>query len=47
MTYDTAPYKQGVGFSYRESFNSFRDLFYPPRKKKLIGIKTSEDIPSK
>jgi hypothetical protein len=47
MTYDTAPYKQGVGFSYRESFNSFRDLFYPPRKQKLIGIKTSGEIPSK
>lgn len=29
---DQAPYKQGVGISYRKEFNSFRDLF---RKKKM------------
>ncbi|MCE1199986.1 MAG: translocation/assembly module TamB, partial [Marinilabiliales bacterium] len=34
MTYDTAPYKQGLGLSYRESFNSFRDLFRTKNSKK-------------
>ncbi len=43
MTYDTAPYKQGVGFSYRESFNSLRDLFLHRREKKLQQLKTTED----
>jgi hypothetical protein len=27
MNYDTAPYTQGVGFSYREEFTTLRDLF--------------------
>ncbi|HKK80596.1 MAG TPA: translocation/assembly module TamB domain-containing protein, partial [Prolixibacteraceae bacterium] len=27
LIYDTAPYTQGVGFSYREEFNSFKELF--------------------
>ncbi len=42
MTYDTAPYKQGVGFSYRESFNSLRDLFLPRREKNLLQLKPTE-----
>jgi hypothetical protein len=46
ITYDTAPYKQGVGFSYRESFNSFKDLFNQPRRKKLSGT-TPEDNPDR
>lgn len=43
MTYDTAPYKQGVGFSYRESFNSFRDLFHLKRTKRLPPLKPLEN----
>jgi hypothetical protein len=39
MTYDTSPYKQGIGLSYRESFNSFYDLFYPIRIKKQPRLK--------
>ena len=39
MIYDTAPYKQGVGFSYRESFNSFSDLFKPKQKTRLSPLK--------
>jgi hypothetical protein len=45
MTYDSAPYKQGVGFSYRESFNSFRDLFLPKREKRLFPLKPGGDTP--
>ncbi|MEI7424207.1 MAG: translocation/assembly module TamB domain-containing protein [Prolixibacteraceae bacterium] len=39
MIYDIAPYKQGVGFSYRESFNSFGDLFKPKQKMKLSPLR--------
>ncbi len=43
MTYDTAPYKQGIGFSYRGSFNTFSDLFQRRPGKKITGIKPSEE----
>jgi hypothetical protein len=46
MTYDTAPYKQGIGFSYRESFNSFHDLFNPRKFKKQQPLKTTENVPA-
>lgn len=46
ITYDTAPYKQGIGFSYRESFNSFKDLFNQPGRKKLSGS-TPEENPDR
>ena len=39
MIYDAAPYKQGVGFSYRESFNSFSDLFRSKQKTRLSPLK--------
>ncbi len=42
MTYDTAPYKQGVGFTYRGSFNSFQDLFHRPKHKLLPQVQTSD-----
>jgi hypothetical protein len=47
MTYDTAPYKQGIGFSYRESFNTFYDLLHPHREKKAKQIKTSGVKPAR
>ena len=47
MTYDTSPYKQGIGFSYRESFNSFHDLFYPQRDKKPPRTKGIKNIPAR
>jgi hypothetical protein len=43
MTYDTAPYKQGIGFSYRESFDSLRDLFLPKKKRNQLRFNTSPD----
>ena len=45
MIYDTAPYKQGIGFTYRESFNSFKDLFRPKRDKKKQPQKPAGNIP--
>jgi hypothetical protein len=45
ITYDTAPYKQGIGFSYRESFNTFYELFHPQREKKVKRKNVSGDIP--
>ncbi len=46
MTYDTAPYKQGLGFSYRESFNSFSDLFRPKRDKNSRKLKPVQIDPA-
>jgi len=46
MTYDTSPYKQGIGFSYRESFNSFYDLFHPQKDKNQKRFKTTDTIPA-
>jgi hypothetical protein len=46
ITYDTAPYKQGIGFSYRESFNTFYELLHPQREKKVKRNKVSKDIPA-
>jgi hypothetical protein len=46
MTYDTAPYKQGIGFSYRESFNSFYELFHPQKVKNQPRLKTTGRIPA-
>lgn len=43
ITYDTAPYKQGIGFSYRGSFNTIKDLFYLPGRKKLNETTTGEN----
>ena len=43
MTYDTSPYKQGMGFSYRESFDSFRDLFLPKKQRNQQRFNTSPD----
>ncbi|MEI6277040.1 MAG: translocation/assembly module TamB domain-containing protein [Prolixibacteraceae bacterium] len=47
MTYDQAPYKQGVGFSYRESFNSFSDLFRRRQIKKPADLKSEEETKGK
>jgi hypothetical protein len=46
MTYDTAPYKQGIGLSYRESFNSFYELFHPQKVKNQPRLKTTDRIPA-
>jgi len=46
MTYDTSPYKQGIGFSYRESFNSLKELFHPQKEKKQPRFRTTDSIPS-
>jgi len=46
MIYDTAPYKQGIGFTYRESFNSFRELFRLKRNKINKKEKPAPNIPS-
>ena len=46
MIYDTAPYKQGIGFSYRESFNSFQDLFRSQRNKKLFRLRILKKSPA-
>jgi hypothetical protein len=46
MTYDTAPYKQGLGFSYRESFNSFYDLFHSKGDKNQRKLKAPRIDPA-
>jgi hypothetical protein len=47
LIYDTAPYTQGVGFSYREEFNTFKELFrrYTAflSRKKRSGTGTEND----
>lgn len=45
MTYDTAPYKQGIGFSYRQSFNSLRELFQPKKYINQQRFSTSPIVP--
>ena len=47
MTYDQAPYKQGVGFSYRESFNSITDLFHRRQPKKSTATIQEEETKGK
>jgi hypothetical protein len=37
LIYETSPYTQGVGFSYREDFNNFGELWQ--KVKNLFGIK--------
>jgi hypothetical protein len=49
LIYDTAPYTQGVGFSYREDFNTLRDLIERykavlSRKRKNAGPNFEADI---
>jgi hypothetical protein len=48
LIYDTSLYKQGVGLSFREEFNSLSDLFnfYKPRKKKL-NLEKKQEISSR
>ena len=45
LIYDTAPYTQGIGFSYREEFNTLKDLFQryinAIFKKKKLKTKTA------
>lgn len=42
--YDSSPYKQGLGFTFSESFNSFYDLIRPRKERKLFQIKDSDTI---
>lgn len=46
MIYDTAPYKQGLGFSYRGSFNSFYDLLHPQWARKPLRKKVTATTPA-
>ncbi len=45
--YDSSPYKQGVGFTFSESFNTFHDLFHPQREMKRLRIQKTDTIPAK
>ena len=46
LIYETSPYTQGVGFTYREDFNDFNELwqkvksFFKQRKYKTKAVKT-------
>ena len=44
--YDSSPYKQGLGFTFSESFNSFHDLFKPQRDLKPKRNKATDTIPT-
>jgi hypothetical protein len=43
LTYDTAPYTQGIGFSYREEFNTLRELFQQYKDAILKKKKNREE----
>jgi len=40
IIYETSPYKQGVGFSYREDFNDFNELW--PKGKNICRQKNNK-----
>jgi hypothetical protein len=45
LIYETSPYTQGVGVTYREDFNNFNELWN--KVKGLFGFKSAKEVNKK